>query len=125
MTSVKIFVIIVGAVFGYLIVSHFISPKAGAPGAAGKDSPRAAPGAASPPPPPPPSDEDVLRNWDAVLLVSRYAPPEAIRQAYRTQMARYHPDKVASLGEEFRVIAERKAKEINAAYDAACREKGI
>ena len=31
-------------------------------------------------------------------------------------MTQYHPDKVRSMGDEIREVAERKAKEINEAY---------
>jgi len=30
---------------------------------------------------------------------------------------KYHPDKVASLGDEFKELAERKFKDINEAYE--------
>lgn len=40
-----------------------------------------------------------------------------IKQAYRRLSMEYHPDKVAHLGEEFRVVAEEKMKEINQAYN--------
>ncbi len=36
-------------------------------------------------------------------------------------MQEYHPDKVAHLGSELRRLAEHKAKEINAAYNALLR----
>jgi DnaJ like chaperone protein len=39
-----------------------------------------------------------------------------IKQAYRKLSMKYHPDKVAHLGEEFKGVAEEKMKEINAAY---------
>ena len=32
-------------------------------------------------------------------------------------MTQYHPDKVRNMGDEIREVAERKAKEINEAYD--------
>jgi DnaJ-domain-containing protein 1 len=52
-----------------------------------------------------------------ILGVSRDATEEEIRDAYRQQMREYHPDKVAHLGKELRELAERKAKEINIAYE--------
>ncbi len=38
-------------------------------------------------------------------------------KAYRQLSMKYHPDKVAHLGAEFKRVAEEKMKEINAAYD--------
>jgi hypothetical protein len=40
-----------------------------------------------------------------------------IRKVYLNLIAQYHPDKVANLGPELVTLAERKTKEINAAYD--------
>ncbi len=51
-----------------------------------------------------------------VLGVSRSASKEEIRRAYRELANKYHPDKVAHLGEEFRKIAENRFKDIQAAY---------
>ena len=38
-------------------------------------------------------------------------------QAYRRLISQYHPDKMAGVAEELREQAEKKASEINAAYD--------
>ena len=40
-----------------------------------------------------------------------------IDQAYRRLISQYHPDKMAGVAEELREQAEKKASEINAAYD--------
>jgi DnaJ like chaperone protein len=63
-------------------------------------------------------------SWPSVLGVSPNAGIDEIRHAYRLRMAEYHPDKVAALGAELRALAERKTKEINVAYDEACRARG-
>ncbi|MDY7034727.1 MAG: DnaJ domain-containing protein [Thermodesulfobacteriota bacterium] len=51
-----------------------------------------------------------------VLGVKRDASTEEIKTAYRRLVNQYHPDKVMHLGEEFRILAERKFKEIQEAY---------
>ena len=51
------------------------------------------------------------------LGISRNAAPDEIKSAYRQLANKYHPDKVSHLGEEFRVMAEKKFKEIQAAYE--------
>jgi len=51
-----------------------------------------------------------------VLGLNIGASPEEIKAAYRKLSMKYHPDKVAHLGQEFRQVAEEKMKEINAAY---------
>ena len=43
---------------------------------------------------------------------------EEVRRAYQQKMREYHPDRVANAGAELRELAERRSKEINAAYDA-------
>ncbi len=42
---------------------------------------------------------------------------EQISAAYRQKAKQYHPDLVLGLGEEFRLLAEQKMKDINAAYE--------
>ena len=63
-------------------------------------------------------------SWNHVLGVSRQASEEEIRAAYRRLMSQYHPDKVAALGQELRDLAERKSKEIGAAYAMAMQARG-
>jgi hypothetical protein len=67
----------------------------------------------------PPRSETAL-TLDAamsILGLTRYPTPEELKQAYRDRIREYHPDKVAHLGSELRQLAERKAKEINAAHE--------
>ena|SRR6266576_1432691 len=52
-----------------------------------------------------------------VLGVSLGASREEIRSAYRDLIARYHPDKVSHLGQEFEAIAREKTLTINRAYE--------
>jgi DnaJ like chaperone protein len=40
-----------------------------------------------------------------------------ISRAYRTQMKRYHPDRVDDLGEELQRVAHEKTLEIQRAYE--------
>lgn len=59
-----------------------------------------------------------------VLEVSPGATTEEVRAAYRRKVQQYHPDKVAELGPEIREVAERRMKEINAAYEELKRRNG-
>ncbi len=63
------------------------------------------------------SEDSALDRAYRTLAVDRSASTEAIDQAYRRQMAQYHPDKVAGAAEEIRQLAEERASAINAAYD--------
>ncbi len=57
--------------------------------------------------------------WDPyqVLGVSPQASMDEIKHAYRQLANKYHPDKVAHLGEEFQRLAETRFKEIQRAFD--------
>jgi hypothetical protein len=52
-----------------------------------------------------------------VLGLTEFATLAEAKLAYRNTVKQYHPDKVAHLGPELRDVAERKTKEIVAAYD--------
>jgi curved DNA-binding protein CbpA len=51
-----------------------------------------------------------------VLGIESTAPPEDVKHAFRLQIAKYHPDKVQHLGEEFQAIAAERTTELNEAY---------
>ena len=52
-----------------------------------------------------------------VLKISSNASWEEISAAYRKMVQMYHPDKVASLAPEYKEIAEKRMRSINAAYE--------
>lgn len=52
-----------------------------------------------------------------ILGIGEGATREEIRHAYLAMVQKYHPDKVFNLADEYKVIAEQKMKELNAAYD--------
>lgn len=54
---------------------------------------------------------------EATKSIPPSATREAIRAAYKARMKEYHPDKVASLGEELQELAHRKSLEIQKAYE--------
>jgi len=60
--------------------------------------------------------EHQVRDPYTVLGVDRQASPQEIKSAYRKLANKYHPDKVHSMGEEFKALAEKRFKEIQEAY---------
>jgi hypothetical protein len=64
-----------------------------------------------------------LRPWWQVLETSELATLEEVKAAYRAKVQKYHPDKVNNLATDFQELADRKMKEINQAYEFACRIK--
>ncbi|MGD2269595.1 MAG: DnaJ domain-containing protein [Desulfobacterales bacterium] len=61
-------------------------------------------------------DEATAKDPYTVLGVDKNADPEEIKRAYRQLVNKYHPDKVAHLGDEFQKLAEKRFKEIQIAY---------
>lgn len=61
----------------------------------------------------------------AVLDTPHDAPDEVLRQAWKRALVETHPDRVRARGlpAEFIALAEAKAAAINAAFDAAMRER--
>jgi preprotein translocase subunit Sec63 len=69
-------------------------------------------------PPRPSAPDGPPQRWDpwAVLGVTRGASQDEIARAYREQLKRYHPDRVADLGPELQQVAHRKTVELQRAY---------
>lgn len=60
-----------------------------------------------------------------ILEIDPGATDEEVKKAYRKMAVKYHPDKVATLGEDVQKAAEEKFKAVSQAYEAICRERGI
>lgn len=60
-----------------------------------------------------------------VLEIEQSATPEEIKKAYRKMAIKYHPDKVAQLGEEFQKGAKDKFQKIQEAYENIKKTKGF
>ena len=63
------------------------------------------------------------RRWWEILDTSERATLEEVKAAYRAKVRKYHPDRVNDLATEFQELADRRMKEINQAYERACRIK--
>jgi len=70
--------------------------------------------------------DDSEKNY-AILGCSKGDPNERIKKQYRKLVFEYHPDKIASKGlpEEFIKFANDKFREIQEAYDAVKKERGL
>ena len=60
-----------------------------------------------------------------ILEIEPNATDEEVKKAYRKMAIKYHPDKVATLGEDVQKASEEKFKAVNQAYEAICKERGI
>lgn len=61
-------------------------------------------------------DNYIAANWYSILGVTQEAPPEQIRTAYIQRLEECDPTKVGQLGQEFRELADFKARQLNDAY---------
>ena len=61
-------------------------------------------------------DAAAVKDPYTVLGVDQNASQEEIKKAYRQLVNKYHPDKVAHLGDEFQKLADKRFKEIQQAY---------
>lgn len=60
-----------------------------------------------------------------ILEINQDASIEEIKKAYRDMAKKYHPDKVAYLGEDFRKSANEKFAKVNEAYEKIKKERGF
>ena len=60
-----------------------------------------------------------------ILEITPDATNDEVKKAYRKMAVKYHPDKVATLGEDVQKAAEEKFKAISQAYEAICKEREI
>lgn len=60
-----------------------------------------------------------------ILGLDKNATNDEIKKAYRKLVKKYHPDRVAHLGEEHQKGAEEKFKEVQKAYEQIQKERNI
>lgn len=64
-------------------------------------------------------------NLYKILGIDANATDDEVKKAYREMAKKYHPDKVAYLGEDVRKSAEQKLREVNDAYDKIKKQRGF
>src|SRR5436309_1808899 len=62
------------------------------------------------------ANRDSLKDYYALLEIAPTASADEVKRAFRSQIARYHPDKVQHLGKEFQAMAAERAAELTEAY---------
>jgi DnaJ like chaperone protein len=68
--------------------------------------------------------KDTLSDYKILGLDSSETDNE-VKKTYRKMAAKYHPDKVAHLGEDLKNLAEEKFKALNDAYQNIKKERGM
>ena len=79
------------------------------------------------------TDRDSLLNMYRQSAESAYkvlgivptATDDEVRKAYKKMALKYHPDKVATLGEDVQKAAEEKFKKVQQAYEQIKKERGM
>lgn len=69
-----------------------------------------------------------IRNTDSdylILEITPQASDEEVKKAFRKMAIKFHPDKVAHLGEEYQKDAKEKFQKVQQAYDAIKKSRGI
>lgn len=118
MSPNEVLVVVVFGLIGYWIVSALISPnRNSAQGESHASEPGDRNSQGSKNNSSVHNSEDMATNWFNILDVPQTASSEMITSAYKRKISQYHPDKVASLGDELKDLAEAKSKQINTAYN--------
>jgi DnaJ like chaperone protein len=60
-----------------------------------------------------------------ILEIEPGASDEEVKKAYRRMAMKYHPDKLATMGEEFQQAGQEKFRKVNEAYQAIKKERNI
>ncbi len=60
-----------------------------------------------------------------VLEITTDASDEELKKAYRRMALKYHPDRVAHLGDDVQKAANAKFQDLNASYEQIKKERGI
>lgn len=71
------------------------------------------------------SGEYIREYWYLILGVLSTATQAEIIAGYKSSIGKYHPDKVATLGDDLKALADKKSKQINNAYQYARKYKGF
>lgn len=69
--------------------------------------------------------KDDLESAYSVLGISSGSQDIEIKKAYRKMANKFHPDKIAHLGEDFKDIAQEKFKSVTEAYHKIKKERNI
>jgi DnaJ like chaperone protein len=72
----------------------------------------------------PQAGREDLKDPYEILGLSRSAGPEDVKHAYRSLANKYHPDKVAHLGDDFQNLAKEKFQDIQWAYQKIMEGRG-
>jgi DnaJ like chaperone protein len=68
---------------------------------------------------------NTIEDLYKILEIDSSATNEEVKKAYRSMAIKYHPDKVAYLGEDVKKAANEKFQKLNNAYEKIKKERGM
>lgn len=71
------------------------------------------------------SDNMELPTAYKILQIDELSSIEEIKTAYKTRIKEYHPDRLQNFGDEIKVLAISKTKQVNLAYSLIKEEKNF
>ncbi|MDP4207759.1 MAG: TerB family tellurite resistance protein [Bacteroidota bacterium] len=69
--------------------------------------------------------KNTVEDLYKILEIDSTASNEDVKKAYRKMAVKYHPDKVAYLGEDVKNAANEKFQKLNSAYEKIKKERGM
>lgn len=60
-----------------------------------------------------------------ILEIEKNATNDEVKKAYRKMAVKYHPDKVAHMGEEYKASAKQKFQKVQEAYENIKKQRGM
>ncbi len=69
--------------------------------------------------------KNTIEDLYKILEIDSTATNEEVKKAYRGMAVKYHPDKVAYLGEDVKKAANEKFQKLNEAYEKIKKERGM
>lgn len=69
--------------------------------------------------------KNTIEDLYKILEIDSTATNEEVKKAYRAMAVKYHPDKVAYLGEDVKKAANEKFQKLNEAYEKIKKERGM
>ena len=68
---------------------------------------------------------NTLEEAYKVLEIEPTATDDEVKKAYKKLALKHHPDRVATLGEDIKLAAEKKFQQINNAKDIIYKARGL
>jgi DnaJ like chaperone protein len=69
--------------------------------------------------------KNTIGDFYKILEIDSTASDEDVKKAYRKMAMKYHPDKVATMGDDIKRAAHEKFQKLNAAYEKIKKVRGL